>query len=183
MISALLCFFESTPGLAAWVQAIGGILAILGAYFIGERQASKELKNSQKLARDQERERRVAILEVAKMAMQSAQKIDEIFSSAKDIDLVTRMLSEYHPKILDGRVAALAAIPLHTLGSSSAVAALLDLRDQLEFLQVCVQRWQQERASATEQKPATDNVWAKNVHNNFSRIQAHYRTMEEALLK
>jgi hypothetical protein len=169
--------------LAAWVQAIGSIATIIGAYFLGERQGSIALRNSRLLAKDAEQIKRDSILEIARMAVDRATEIGALFAD-QPID-TARMAANYHPSILESRATALSSIPVLEVGSAEAAAALLDIRDQLVFLKNAVQQWSDGKSKSgnpgSGDRLQWDAVWCTNVRTHITCIERHFESLKAAL--
>lgn len=125
LVSFFAASFPQTPHydpslMAAWVQAVGSIAAIVGAVWGIRYQMERS-----------ERKRLESILAVAEAAIER-------------VDLVGRLMSEPDPRIslvrefdqsmLDGVLSAFAGVPVHEVQSGKGVIALMALRDQLGFL-------------------------------------------------
>jgi hypothetical protein len=123
-------YFELNKGeWASWVQAIGSIAAIAGAFAIANRQiraASEEAKAS--IVRMAER-RREAIKVIVEHAEGEAAAIEKLVlpiagtSDENPIRLIGYSFKE--------TASSLAAIPYHELDSANEVSALLGLRTAL----------------------------------------------------
>ncbi|RQY73100.1 hypothetical protein DF110_06010 [Burkholderia stagnalis] len=132
---------------AAWVQAVGSVVAIMGAVWATKSQtkvAIDAVVTQHKLEREERRKAAKAIVEAA---MLRASEIRKQFTSANRADEVQTLIRKSYDKtILDGLVHAMYGIPVHELGSSVAVTELLLLRDQFVFLAGAIQRFMSESA-------------------------------------
>ena len=112
---------ESTP---AWVQALGSLLALGIAIYA----STLPLKHAAK----EKRKTTFAIVEATHTRAQSIRK------AVEEMDWETGgtagIYEVYHKSVIDGLVRALPGVPVHELGTSNAVIALLTLTDQLVFL-------------------------------------------------
>jgi len=131
----------NSASVASWVQAVGSIAAIIGSYFIGERQAKAALAATQKshqLAEEtrqtvevlEEHERRKGMYAVILAAHNHTVQIKEALSDEFNL----KMHSIYHPSIIDSLVELLSKLPIHTLGSERAIAAFIIYSGQFTFL-------------------------------------------------
>lgn len=185
MCGNFLCWIEGHPGVAAWMQTLGAVATIVVAFWIGKSQSSAALRNSRLLADDAERGRRAAILEIARMCADRAEAVGLIFSMQSI--LRSKYFDEYHPSVIDSRVAAVSAIPAHEVGSADAAAALLDLRDQLVFLRNAVRDWESGKGLGTDSDRvegdtlSRDKVWCDNIHRHIKNIRDNYEKMKLAL--
>lgn len=112
---------------ASWVQAIGSIATIAGAYWIGERQFKKTIRS-----------KRESLIAVAEAAKDIALKVDHYFESTN-----TRMnLLLYCDKsVIELMAATMAQAPAHELGSSLSVKSYLAIQNELTFLSGAVERY------------------------------------------
>jgi hypothetical protein len=167
------------------MQTLGAVATIVAAFWIGRSQSSVALRNARLLAEDAEQGRRAAILEIARMCADRAEAIGGIFSM-QPISR-TRFFDEYHPSVIESRVAAVSAIPAHEVGSAEAAAALLDLRDQMVFLRNAVHDWELGKGKGTDSDRVEgdtltrDKVWCENIHRHIKNIQDNYERMKLAL--
>ncbi|MDQ0012950.1 hypothetical protein J2W23_001329 [Variovorax boronicumulans] len=168
---------------SGWIQAFGSVLAIAGAYWVGERQSGAALRQQHLLAERTESERRKAIVAIAAAAQSRASEIGAIFDEQK-IDLA-RFFREYDKSIVRSLATALSGIPVHELGSAAGVAALLNLRDQLSFLEGSIERWETHRHDSSVVEPGTrdqyDEVAAENVRKHVLAIQRQFNILKTSL--
>lgn len=136
---------------AAWVQAIGSILAIWIAIFVADRQhksAIRLMQSADRLAVRRQLESVLAILDQA--AIQVRYVADAIFGEGiyahyrtnsqpgsidMDLFLLYQASQRYASKPpFDSLVEVINRIPLHELGSAKMVGAVFQVRDQLLHL-------------------------------------------------
>lgn len=114
---------------SGWTQAIGGIVAIVAAFIVGERQSNTALKaihHAAELERTRARESILAITDAAKGFAHGTKGI--VFPSGFDSEKLEREhLDTRHQHVVD----ALGAIPLHEIGSFDAVIAIIDMKAAL----------------------------------------------------
>lgn len=103
---------------AAWVQAIGSIVAIGGAFYLGARQARAQELARVRQAREVENRKRLQCLAIAETAMGYAHRLvpDEgpsgvLLASGNDADR------------LGEAITAMQGIALHEIGSADAIVA------------------------------------------------------------
>lgn len=118
----------SAPDWAAWVGALGSIGAIVGAFLVGRMQSAAELRKDRILVREDIHRKNQAFLAIAAAAAKHALDIQTAFSGEGRFSRLAVMLT-YDKRIISDVIDALALIPLHELGSYSAVTALLSLKD------------------------------------------------------
>ena len=111
-------------GAPAWIQAIGSVAAIVYAVRIS--------RSSINHAASAKRKTIFAIAEAAHTHACNIRKaIDAMgFNSGNNIQIY----AVYDKTIIEGVVKALQGVPMHELGSSKAVIAMLSLTDQMVFL-------------------------------------------------
>lgn len=171
--------------LAAWLQAVGSIAAILAAFLVG-RQTIAEERN----------ERRRSIVAVAGAAAEHARRIREVLDRGDDPGNV-RMYNVYDKSIVDSMVHALTNAPAHEVGSPEGVIALLALRDQCVFLGVQMEAylrgpWKLEgvqkaiESCGDDRKAQRDTIQAAeqslraNVRMRLEQIQLRYSELAPA---
>lgn len=114
----------STQDLPAWIQAIGSVAAIVYAVRIS--------RSSINHAASAKRKTIFAIAEAAHTHACNIRKAIDVmaWNSGNNIQIY----SVYDKTIIEGVVKALQGVPMHELGSSKAVIAMLSLTDQMVFL-------------------------------------------------
>ncbi|MEM5312334.1 hypothetical protein [Paraburkholderia sp. JHI869] len=138
----------NSGNVAAWVQAVGAIAAIIGAYFIGERQGKTALAATQKaheLAEETrqkvevlvERERRQGMFAVIRAAHNHTLQIKDALDDKWNI----KMYEIYHPSIIDSMIELMSKLPIHTLGSERAIAAFVIYSGQFTFLKGAMEKY------------------------------------------
>jgi hypothetical protein len=110
---------------ASWVQAFGSIGAIMGAWFIGRAQSKSALEQALQL-RDREHVERVrALFPIAARAFELVQDLEkEPFDSYYQ--------ATYSEGAFRTCLKAIAAIPLHELGSYGLVQGYMEMQQALE---------------------------------------------------
>lgn len=136
--------FQSHPpvasaDMAAWVQAIGSIMAIAGAFLIGERQAETALKNSVAMSVLAEAKKRDAILAIAQAASTQVDAIADYSENKKSHKLA--LLLCYEQRIFLGIIDALSGIPIHEIGSAAGVAGLLGMKNDMIKIQTAIHKY------------------------------------------
>ncbi|WP_253192962.1 hypothetical protein [Burkholderia cenocepacia] len=123
-------FKRQSEGAAAWIQAIGSIAAILGAYWIGERQSAANLKHAREMDERALRRRLDAYIAVVEGARDQAGNVARLASSLNRADFYRTWEGQNGP-ILAGALTAVEQIPLQELGSATAVRALIIIKSAL----------------------------------------------------
>lgn len=116
--------FLSKQDYPAWIQAIGSVAAIVYAVRIS--------RSSINHAASEKRKTIFAIAEAAHTHACNIRKAIDVmaWNSGNNIQIY----SVYDKTIIEGVVKALQGVPMHELGSSKAVIAMLSLTDQMVFL-------------------------------------------------
>lgn len=122
------CELLSKDGAPAWIQAIGSILALLVVIL-----ASKIPVNHAASVK------RKTIFTIVEAAHTHAQNIRNAVDAMQDPIDTTHIYRVYNKVIIEGVVKALQGIPMHELGSSKGVLAMLSLTDQMVFLGAAVE--------------------------------------------
>ena len=116
---------------ANWVQAVGSILAIVGAYLVGERQARATLLATEEAHRLGEHARREGMFSVIKAAHSRAKQIE---AALDDDNPPLNMIEVYHPSLVDSLVDLMAKMPISELGSDQAINSFIIFSGQFVFL-------------------------------------------------
>jgi hypothetical protein len=115
--------------MASWMQAIGSIGAILGAYWIGEKQ----MRVAEAKAERDKADRKRAYFAIAEVALVEARAIETFVNTPRINALL--MIFETSQRRAGIAAEALSGIPLHELGSAQAIAAISAMRAQMHDLQ------------------------------------------------
>ena len=111
---------------AYWVQAIGSIVAISGAFFLGDRQARSSVRLVVYADRVTAIRKAKAILAVTNAAQAHTSRAMKAFDS--DGFSYIALACNYEDTTMQSLIQALADIPAHEVGSYNAVAAILRIR-------------------------------------------------------
>lgn len=195
----LIELYRVSPGaekeVPAWIQAGGSILAIIASFGIADWSRASE-----------QRSRRKDVFAVIQAAHQYAQKIRIVVDGSKPSERMVNLAIHnlYHRSITDGFARALANIPFHEVGTSEAVAAIVDMQVQFErfmpnSLEVFIagpQNHQSFKDAQTEldisNYPERFNrheelyemvfkTLANNVRGNLIRIEDDFQRINEAM--
>ncbi|WP_248767621.1 hypothetical protein [Pseudomonas sp. MWU12-2345] len=174
----------------AWVQAIGALFALVVAILVPRFQVKKALS-----------EKRKAILAVAEAAYAHACNIRKVIAETdfSEGHVDPRIYDVYHKVIIDGIVKALQGVPMHELGSTNGVLAMLSLTDQMVFLGTAVEAILSgptqhpelaktleaiepaERKMYREQHTRCFEVLAQNVRTHLNRIYKDYELLVKSV--
>lgn len=124
---------------ASWVQAVGSIAAILGAFEISRRQGAKARQQAIEMVERANRQRiesvRAIVVHAEEQARAMAETIQvmpyEIFKMTMAAPVLT----------LDEAAAALSAVPLHELGSYEAVSAITGMQKALASMRSAIDKY------------------------------------------
>ncbi|VVE12229.1 hypothetical protein PCA20602_02693 [Pandoraea capi] len=121
---------QSSGDWASWVQAVGSIAAIAGAFLIGERQSSAARKTLAEERVAEEKARLARYFAIAEVACEAAQNTGTVISSglqtgslAAENGMPGLTLFLYEPETLNDAVDSLRLIPIDQLGSVEAIKA------------------------------------------------------------
>ena len=176
-------------GAPAWIQAIGSVAAIVYAVRIS--------RSSINHAASEKRKTIFAIAEAAHTHACNIRKAIDVmgFNSGNNIQIY----AVYDKTIIEGVVKALQGVPMHELGSSKAVIAMLSLTDQMVFLGSSVETLLKDRHSnpvirkmlenfdkndhvgRIEQATAVFSNLQDNVRRHLNIIDKDYESLKESL--
>lgn len=113
------CWIEGHPGLASWVQAVGSIASIWGAFAISNKQQKAQIKLAEKAVT----EKAEALYAVIENAVKTTTIFGELLQS-KPAEVVFKELWQLvHRQHLESAVYSLGELPAHELGGYEAVRA------------------------------------------------------------
>jgi len=172
--------------IAAWVQAVGSIAAIIGSVWVVRFQAGTA-----------RRERLESILAVADAAVAYADQFDTLLKSANPRLAISM---KFHQSVVDSVVGAMSAYPVHEVRNHQGVMAFLAIRDQFIFMGGAMQalldgpwerpglrrmleqvRTEQGPQAVAEMTARTEEMMAGNVQGNIRLIRANHATLKEVV--
>jgi len=169
--------------IASWAQAIGGVAAIAGAYWIGERQAAAVRRSSIELKSMERVEKMTSILAICRAAVMRIELVENIFCVDLQNFSDVREFAEYDDSLIHAMISAIEAIPIHEVGKAEAVICILDIRDQLRFTIKSLEQSRQDKKDAIEENhfdlSQHRNSRAKNLLNHINRIKRNYKMICE----
>ena len=122
-----------SEGAAAWIQAIGAIGAIIGAFTVASNQAKNDRRQALDLRRLERKQGRAGIRAVAEHANREAIAIELAFKAMPPFAF--QMFVQNTPVIsIPDAIRALESIPLHETASADAVAGFIGLKSALQLL-------------------------------------------------
>lgn len=176
----------NSGNVASWVQAVGSILAIIGAYIVGERQSGATLRATQEAHRLGERSRREGMFSVLKTAHSFAKVID---AALADESKPLKMYDVYHPSLIDSLVDLMSKLPVSELGSDEAIGAFVMFNGQFIFLKESLNEYVggaytdkvkadiqnlEEQGYRGKTKEIVDGKWGALTHN----VQIHLESID-----
>lgn len=166
------CEILSNDAAPAWAQAILSILALVIAIWASKAQVKHAAS-----------EKRKTIFAIAEAAHTHAYNVRNAIDA---MDWQTgntyQIYKVYHRVVIEGVVKALQGVPMHELGSSKGVLAMLSLTDQMVFLGTAVEALllgpskHPEIAKTLESIDPDDRVQRQKVFaTGFSVLQSNAR--------
>lgn len=126
--------------LAAWVQAIGSILAIIGSVFVAMWQSNKQYKNSSKLINfDKRISQLLTTFTISGLSKNSLKSINAYIDSLSNTDAFLNIATGKSPSYLSElrfNVNSLNSIPLHTLPYQIINLTTIVIACNREFLEL-----------------------------------------------
>ena len=179
----------SSEGAPAWIQAIGSVAAL----FIAIRISRSSINH----AASEKRKTIFAIAEAAHTHACNIRKAIDVmgWNSGNNFQIY----EVYDKTIIEGVVKALQGVPMHELGSSKAVLAMLSLTDQMVFLGSAVEtllqgpykhpvlgkalesRDQNDHAQIQRLAATGFSVLQNNARGHLTKIDQDYEALKESL--
>lgn len=135
-------FFHYQPhksgDVAAWVQATGAVIAIIGTYIVGERQWRAAIRSVEEAQRIRDAAGRASMLAVIRAAYSRA---CEIRRALDDPAPPLRMYDAYHSSIIESLLNIMKGMPVHELGNESAIEAFVIYSGQFAFLRDALEKY------------------------------------------
>ena len=187
---------------AAWVQAVGSIGAIAGAFWIADRQSKTAIEAIKLEAGQAARDKRTSAIAIVDAAFERARVIRASIEGIDPMDAKSNLYITYDKSITEGLVRALSGIPMHEIGSSKAVASLLLFTDQFTFLDRAIEKFHAGPLKDPDVGPEIEKYWGgtpedrkigDDMHNrvrevlqgnilvHLNAIGGHYNDFSEAL--
>lgn len=179
----------SKDGAPAWIQAIGSILALVVVILVSKTPVNHAASVKRK-----------TIFAIAEAAHTHASNIREA------IDVMEwptgnnyQIYKVYNKVVIEGVVKALQGVPMHELGSSRGVVAMLSLTDQMVFLGTAVETLLQgphnhpgivealgsidpnDRAQREKICATAFSVLQTNARGHLNQIDKDYESLKESL--
>jgi hypothetical protein len=130
---------RTTGDVAAWVQAIGTIGAIVGSFLVAEMQATAAARTAEQAANAAELSKQAKFVAIAAYGLGAADYVRDIIRDEDSISPVVFARS-YNRSLVQDAAEALKGIPLHEVGSPEAIAAIAGMRRALFALSALCDR-------------------------------------------
>ncbi|MGI9565247.1 hypothetical protein [Pseudomonas fulva] len=132
LIGAAMVFMSgiNSTEAASWVQAVGSIASIWGAFAIAKYQRAKE----EQLIRKATEEKQVAYSSVVDLALSCADEIEREAFKSDDPEYFSTAWETYHGSHLAAYIAALKLVPVHELATPAAVSKHLHVTSAVTVL-------------------------------------------------
>ncbi|MBB3012041.1 hypothetical protein [Cupriavidus alkaliphilus] len=116
--------------MASWVQAVGSIAAIVGAIWIGERQAKRAREQAFELDRIARLRRAAAYAAVAEHGHAQLRAVKFLFASKEPVNRLAFYLT-FNTQECEDALEAIRLVPLHDVGSPEAIEGFLLIKKAL----------------------------------------------------
>jgi hypothetical protein len=170
-----------SANVASWVQAFGSIAAIIGAYLVGERQAQATLRNELKLKQHDLEKKYGSILAIAAAAVNHAVNMESLYRDGPATALF--VFITYDEQATNDVLNALAAVPVHEIGSFNAVTAFLRMKKSFIYLNQHLSKDYEllRKLDKTDEQTANQqrNHYTEVIRTNSRLIQQCYSTLDE----
>lgn len=148
------CLDRNTwPG---WVQAIGSVAAIAGAYLLGERQNRVAFANAIEMDKRLVKQRQDAYIAIASAALRHALEIREFFTRYGDSPDQFFMI--YDKRKIGGKVKAIEAIPLHEVGTAGKIENWVEFHVSLINFENAVNSYYDSTTNGSDAEARARNV-------------------------
>lgn len=163
-----------TQEASGWAQAIGSVVAIGAAYYLGERQAQAALQTVHEADKVAATRKFDSVLAVADSAYNYAKQVSKAFSGKRASFLHLEIL--YSENFMSDVINALQVVPAHELGSYDAVTAMLALRNAMNDLHGNIKRAVQKCESE-----AVGSIFPTSIEFDKTAIDLCLSKIEECL--
>lgn len=123
---------NTASDIAAWIQAVGSIAAIIGAFLIGERQADKARDDAENARAKDEKSKQDAQLAVITLLYRCGKLLDA--AREKDMYSLRYAWEKTLKNNVHAALGAFDAMPLHEMKSSARVLAAARVRSAVQSM-------------------------------------------------
>jgi hypothetical protein len=139
LIRALNCHGLGSAEAAGWMQAIGVIAAIVGAYAFGEKQAKIAKQNALELEERQKAEKLHGILAIMDACENAINELLDTYNNNPSGRLALAL--SYDERVYDGFVRAITSINLHDIKSPEGITAMIGAQQSIARIQVDIKEF------------------------------------------
>lgn len=125
---------ESSGDVAAWVQAIGAVLAILASYHLGARQVAEAQKEADKRYRQDRTSRENGYFSIMEALHVATCAVEDSFEDRGSWDSFLEEWNSYLGPNLTAALAAFDAMPAHDLGTTTRINSAFLLRTSAQMM-------------------------------------------------
>ncbi|MGX5887845.1 hypothetical protein [Burkholderia gladioli] len=158
---------------ASWAQAVGAIAAIIGAFFLAQRQAALQHQSAIALEYEARLRRWQSVKALLDSLYQQCLDVDETFNREGGFSTLD-FVGVYEEKAFVDSINRLNGVPLFDLNSDKLVFAIIGIKDDAESLN----RWIQEgcrRGPGFSTDLKASDYWVKKVAvGRLESIKSHY---------
>lgn len=149
--------------IASWVQAVGSIVSIWGAFAISRDQFKKAEIKENKLNKEKER----AYISVRVSAAAAARELSELVKGKPSAEDFRAAWGAHHEHFISSYITALGMVPMHELGGANQVSAHIHVASALKNMHSTVRGY------------LGDDKWFEDdPHVLYKNIEMLYRWQE-----
>ncbi|KVF27621.1 MULTISPECIES: hypothetical protein [Burkholderia] len=160
-------FKEHSEGAAAWIQAVGSIGAIIGAYYIGRWQAAAAEIQAKRVRDEILKGKQLAARAIADAAYGEVKAANNAIG---DTYLVWRHWFHYRPSVFSAQIEAISRLQLFELDDADAMRSIIDLQNSMLSMQHIFTKAEKMRADYNGNPPG-DGV---SSHDLIGYVNAAY---------
>jgi hypothetical protein len=162
---------------AIWLVPLSTVLAVLGAYLLGERQAQAAWESVLGSAESRGEKAEAAVMRIATAAHSAIELLDDRYRDTHQDRMRLRVV--YFADTFSTLIEALSAIPVHELTSVEAVIALVGLRKNMNEAQRLIERYVADQAA--DRSDATMMGKGLDLRACKAHASSHYHDLVRAL--
>jgi hypothetical protein len=162
---------------ASWVQAVGSILAIVGAFYIGKHQADVQMKVAEQARQHVLSDRYSTIKGIVDRAFQKCLNVEpDVIRNGKDGPFGNLAFTfSYREEEFSRAIRLLEEAPFYELGSDVLVAGIFELRDAMESVQRWVQMYIDNRFQPRGEVEPDDDMLRTILVKDIGRARTAYQ--------
>lgn len=120
MALAIARFNLNSSEMASWVQAIGSIAAIWGAFTVSNNQVKRQIEQK----KEDEKRKSLACYAVVKCAVDHARSVGEVVEKGMPLEVFKISWSQVLSNLIESSLNSLKQLPAHELGNYDLVISL-----------------------------------------------------------